>query len=117
MKRAEYLEFHKESCQKMIEITAAKNADYTGGSDVDDAFANFRIVELQGICSTEIGFLTRISDKISRIQSFVKKGVLMVKDESVEDTLLDAANYMILMAGYIKDKKLKNPIPTKELPF
>lgn len=108
MKRAEYLEFHKQMCERMMVITAAKNADYTGGSDTDDAFANFRQVELQGVCSAEVGFLTRISDKMSRIHSFVKKGVLMVKDESIEDTLLDAANYLILMAGFIRDRKNKS---------
>lgn len=121
MKRADYLEFHRQACEKMIAITAAKNADYSGGSDVDDAFANFRAVELAGICSAEVGFLTRISDKMARIQSFVKKGTLLVKDESVEDTLLDAANYMILLAGFIRDRRAKAQVtigykPTKELP-
>jgi hypothetical protein len=44
-------------------------------------------------------------DKVARVVTFVKKGVLQVKDESVEDTLLDLANYCILFAGYIKAKK------------
>jgi hypothetical protein len=46
-----------------------------------------------------------MSDKFARITTFVNKGVLKVKDESVEDTLLDLANYCILMAGYIKSKR------------
>ena len=100
-----YLELHKSLCNRMIEITARKNADYTGGSVDNDAFANFRQVERLGICSTEAGFLTRMTDKMSRINSFVKKGELKVKDESVEDTLLDLANYCLLMYGYIRSKK------------
>ena len=100
-----YLELHKSLCNRMIEITARKNADYTGGSADNDAFANFRQVERLGICSTEAGFLTRMTDKMSRINSFVKKGELKVKDESVEDTLLDLANYCLLMYGYIRSKK------------
>ena len=100
-----YLELHKSLCNRMIEITARKNADYTGGSADNDAFANFRQVERLGICSTEVGFLTRMTDKMSRINSFVKKGELKVKDESVEDTLLDLANYCLLMLGYIRSKK------------
>lgn len=100
-----YIELHKSLCHRLIEITARKNADYTGGSTENDAFANFRQVEKLGICSTEIGFLTRMTDKMSRLNSFVKKGELQVKDESVEDTLLDLANYCILMIGYIRSKK------------
>jgi hypothetical protein len=53
----------------------------------------------------EIGFLTRMSDKLSRIGSYVTKGILMVKDESIEDTLIDLANYCILFAGYIRSQK------------
>jgi hypothetical protein len=100
-----YLKLHKSLCNRMIEITARKNADYTGGSAENDAFANFRQVERLGICDAETGFLTRMTDKMSRINSFVKKGELKVKDESVEDTLLDLANYCLLMLGYIRSKK------------
>lgn len=104
MNRADYLQFHKDCCAKMIEVTQAKNHDYSGFSD-DDPFVNFKVVERCGISSTEQGFLTRMMDKISRVNSFVKQGVCNVKDEKIEDTLLDLANYSILMAGYIKSKK------------
>jgi len=87
----------------MCEITAKKNADYTSGSN--DPFSNFSRVEAVGITETERGFLTRMFDKFARIITFVNKGVLQVADESVEDTLLDLANYCILMAGYIKSKR------------
>lgn len=103
MNKAEYMHFHEECCYKMIAITKAKNADYTGITD--DPFANFVRVETIGISSTEQGFLTRMTDKLSRIISFVQKGVLQVKDESIEDTLLDLANYCILMAGFIRHRK------------
>ena len=107
MNRTEYLEFHKRFCEKMFEISKQKNADYSGQSDNDDPFSNFRIVEKIGICAAEIGFLTRISDKLSRIATFCKKGELLVKDESVTDTLQDCANYLILLAGFLEDKKTK----------
>lgn len=102
MNQQQYLEFHRQCCDKMIKITEAKNSDYAGG---DDAFANFTGVEKLGFASTEQGFLTRMYDKFSRISSFVSKGELMVKDESVEDTLLDLANYSILFMGYIESKR------------
>ena len=101
----EYLIYHKQCCDRMIEIVAKKNHDYAGGNE--DAFSNFRMVENCNIASTEQGFLTRMMDKFGRVNSFVKQGVCQVKDETVEDTLLDLANYAILMAGYIKDKKAK----------
>lgn len=114
MTKAEYIEFHKECCEKMTQITKKKNADYCG--EGDDPFANFKLVGSMNICSVEVGFLTRITDKISRLNSFVQKGFYEVADESVEDTLLDAANYLILMAGYIKSKNQTPRIPSKS-PF
>lgn len=110
MTKDEYMSYHAACCTKMIEVTKAKNADYTGTSG--DPFANFSRVEAIGICSTEQGFLTRMFDKFSRITSFVQKGVLSVKDESVEDTLIDLANYCILMAGYIKSKRQQDAVGT-----
>lgn len=112
MTKEEYLKFHSDCCRKMIDVTKAKNADYTGGSD--DPFANFRqiggLVQVPSI--VEIGFLTRMSDKMSRIGSFVTKGILLVKDESIEDTLIDLANYCLLFAGYLRSLRMK----PKELP-
>ena len=104
MTREEYLAFHRTSCDRMVEITKAKNADYTSGSD--DPFFNFTRIEAVGIASTEVGFLTRMFDKFARITTFVKKGVLQVSDESVEDTLFDLANYCILLAGFIRSRRL-----------
>ena len=103
MTKKQYLDFHKKFCADMIEITAKKNADYTGTDP--DPFANFSKVQVLCICSTEQGFLTRMTDKFCRITSFVQKGELLVKDESVQDTLHDLANYCALMSGYIESKK------------
>ena len=105
MSKEQYLEYHRKFCNKMVEVTQKKNADYTGASE--DPFANFKRVEALGITSTEIGFLTRMTDKLCRITSFVQKGELQVKDESVQDTLHDLANYCALMSAYIESKKMK----------
>lgn len=107
MTKKEYLKFHKDFAAEMIEITGRKNADYAGHSD-DDPFANFRIVEKLGIATVEQGFLTRMTDKLSRIITFSQKGELLVKDESVTDTLIDLANYSALLAGYLEDKREKS---------
>lgn len=105
MTKQEYFEFHKATTEKMFAITRAKNSDYTGAAP--DPFSNFTCVEALGICSTEQGFLTRMTDKLCRLASFVQNGTLAVKDESASDTLLDLANYCILMAGYVESKKTK----------
>ena len=104
MNKQEYFDFAKDFFGKCIEISRKKNADYTGGSMVEDPFANFRSVEVFGI-RTEHGFITRMTDKMARIASFTAKGELLVKDESVIDSLNDLANYACLLAGYIESKK------------
>jgi hypothetical protein len=105
MNKTEYFEFAQSFFNECIEISRKKNADYTGGND--NPFSNFESVESLSI-KTEQGFLTRMMDKMARIGSFVSKGELQVKDESVADTLRDLANYSCLLAGYIKSKKDKN---------
>lgn len=109
MKHKDWLDLHKGLTARMYDITSRKNADYTGASD--DAFSNFRIVESLGFASVEQGFMTRMSDKMSRLATFVKKGVFQVEDEKVEDTLLDLANYSLLFIGYLADKKQSTEDP------
>jgi len=108
MTKKEYMEFHQKMCQVMMDITTKKNADYTGASA--DPFANFRqvghLVATPGV--VEIGFITRMSDKLSRIGAYIANGQLQVKDESVADTLIDLANYCILFAGFIRSEHVAN---------
>lgn len=92
MTKADYITFHKKCSEMLVEITAKKNADYTGIGD--DPFANFR---KRGAT----GFLTRMDDKFARIESYIQKGGYEVKDESFLDTCLDLANYSILLAGFV----------------
>jgi hypothetical protein len=46
-----------------------------------------------------------MTDKMSRLSSFAKKGSLAVEDETVNDTLEDLINYSVLLAAYIKSKQ------------
>lgn len=88
-----------DSCQNTLH---KKNADYT--HDQQDTFGNFKAVETLGI-PTEIGFLTRMMDKMKRIASFAHNGQLQVKEESVQDTLMDLANYACLLSAYLESQK------------
>jgi hypothetical protein len=103
MTKEEFFNFQEKFYADNMEITKRKNADYTGVNG--SPFANFQQVEHLGCCSTEQGFMVRMSDKMSRIASFVAKGELLVKDESVTDTIKDLANYCSLLAGYIESQK------------
>ena len=84
-----------------------KNHDYSGEGD---PFQNFKESEKMGIPAWK-GCLVRISDKFSRICNFANSEELLVKDESVEDTLKDLAVYalicIILYRERIKDDSEK----------
>lgn len=103
MNKEQYLVEFERLTSLMLEITKKKNSDYTG--DETKPFKNFTMVETIGFASTEQGFLTRITDKVMRVASFVKQGTLEVEDEKVTDTLLDCANYCLLMICYLRSKE------------
>lgn len=94
-------EFEKITVE-MLQTMVKKNNDY---SDGDDPFKNFMMVERLNIATVEQGFLTRMSDKLSRLATFAKGKEFMVADEKVDDTCKDLANYSILLLCYLRSKK------------
>jgi hypothetical protein len=77
-------------------IYRQKNADY------GDSFA--KSVQKRGI----IAALTRIEDKFQRFDNIVSTGKIEVKNESLEDTLLDMANYCVMTVIELRRKKILN---------
>lgn len=69
-------------------------------SDYGDAFATYG----------PIGVLVRIGDKIQRLQTITKKGITLIEDEKLRDTLIDLHNYaaMAIMLMDETDKKEEN---------
>lgn len=92
-----YWEIHKE----IEELHRRKGADY---GIVDDPFANLRAAEDFGIPSW-VGVALRMNDKMKRMQAFVRNGKLV--NESVEDSLLDMANYAMLCLALYRELKEK----------
>lgn len=91
--RAQYLEYHQTLCARMTDITTRKNNDYGGATD---PFKNFREFG-------QLGILVRMSDKWARIKTALKeRRELMVADESIDDTILDLANYCLLLMAWRK---------------
>ena len=79
------LQVFENILKKMTEVYKRKNADY--GDSFHESFKEY------GFTMTKI----RIEDKIRRLNSLVvEKQESQVNDESVNDTLLDLANYCVL---------------------
>jgi len=103
MTRDELLLFHEKLCNEGRDLMNLKNRDYSGNHGTEP-FANFTRCEAMGICNTEQGFMVRITDKMSRLSSFLDSGKMHVEDESFHDTVIDVINYMVLLAAYTKEK-------------
>lgn len=86
---------------KQKEIALKKNSDYAGERDF---LGNFKMAEALGI-KPSTGIAIRLSDKWSRVCQLIQKDKPAVKDESLEDTLLDMANYSILMILCLKEEQ------------
>ena len=85
-----------------------KNSDY--GNSVGDTYEKFG----------DISFLTRITDKYNRMVNLVcnSNNVRKVKDEALEDTILDLANYCLLWLverDYAAQQKEVNPTKDVQL--
>ena len=76
----------EEITTAMLDLYKRKNADY--GNSVAKTFDEYGLVS----------FLVRIEDKLNRVATLTKKSPTeqQVKDEKIEDTLLDLANYSIM---------------------
>lgn len=103
MTNDELFQRHSEICNTALDLMKKKNADYAG-SGGGNPFVNFTRVENMGICKTEQGFLVRLTDKMSRLSSFVHNGKMHVEDESFNDTCIDIINYVVLLQAYVSQK-------------
>lgn len=74
---------HASICEDLNEIYARKNHDY--GDSFGKGYAEYGMVMA----------VIRLEDKFNRLKSLIKAESL-VKDESINDTLMDLANYAIM---------------------
>lgn len=100
MTTQEFISQLEENYRKGIEIIKSKNHDYA--SDIDP-WKNFRFAELVGV-SPEKAILVRVSDKLARISNLQERGVAKVVDEKIEDTIIDAINYLNILLVKLQDK-------------
>lgn len=74
----------KQITDEMVNLYERKNSDY--GNSIHDTFMKYGAVS----------YLVRMEDKINRVRSLVQNKEQKV-DEKIHDTLVDLANYSILM--------------------
>ena len=79
------IDIHEDLCAELHKLYVAKNTDY------GDSFAKVREEIPNAI-------LVRLSDKLNRLKSLMTKDDddRKVRDESIDDTLMDIANYALL---------------------
>jgi len=87
-----------ENMQKVYE---AKDSDY---SATGLPMGNLRKCEDAGIDAWR-GCLIRIGDKMSRLENFLNEKDYKVVSEKAEDTIVDLANYAILMSCLVEEIK------------
>lgn len=91
---------HEQVCETLTTIYEKKNRDY--GDSFSKSFEEY------GMTMPCI----RLEDKLNRLKSLtVKNNSRQVNDESVEDTLLDLANYAIMTFMEIKAHQEVKPEP------
>jgi len=95
--------FRRQEVDSILEMTAHKNNDYTGGETCDNPFANFDgstefgVHPLTGIC-------IRMQDKFQRAKSFCADGSLQVNtngDQS-KDIFRDLIGYSLIAIGMLE---------------
>jgi hypothetical protein len=84
------IETFKSITKEMSELYAKKNADY--GNSFDKGMDTIGMAYGVG----------RMYDKMNRIINLTKGHEAKVKDEKLEDTVLDLANYSVMLLSYLK---------------
>lgn len=89
--------------KEVLEMHRRKGADY--GTD-EDFFANVSASANWGI-NPWVGAMMRVSDKVARLQSAAKGSTL--KNEGIEDSLLDIATYAIIAVCLFRRETVIDP--------
>lgn len=92
-----------ELLDEMKDVHSRKNHDYAA----EDPLSNLKACERAGVEAWK-GVVVRLQDKMSRLENFARKGTLLIKDESIKDTLTDMAVYAVLCRILYEDRNNKS---------
>lgn len=84
---------HRELCIGLNDLYVSKNEDY--GNSFAEGFKEYGLIMP----------IIRLEDKFRRFKQLVMSGEQKVKDESIEDTLLDLANYALMTVTEMRMNK------------
>lgn len=99
MNLQERVKRHQEIVEELNRVYEQKNTDY--GDSFAESVREFGIVAA----------LTRISDKYNRFKRLALGNRNLVGDESIRDTLLDMANYCIMLSMILEQEQEEEPQP------
>jgi len=86
--------------KECLAISVAKNADY---ADKDNPFKNFELSAQVANLPVAKGMMIRLMDKMTRISNLLERENV-VKDEKIDDTIIDAINYLNILKVYLENK-------------
>lgn len=84
----------KQITDEMVKLYERKNSDY--GNSIHDTYMKYGAT----------AYLVRMEDKINRVRSLTQSNNQKV-DEKIKDTLIDLANYSILMLLELEGDKVE----------
>ena len=90
------------------DLLVRKGNDYNSQQqEAGDTLFNLRVCAVIGIVESPVdGVLIRLSDKLMRLISLTRPNVVQqVADESIEDTVKDAKNYLDYLLAFVKESK------------
>jgi hypothetical protein len=103
MKHSEYAGHTRAFTQEMLDITDAKNADYTAGTD--EAMAGFyELGEFAGVSPLQ-AYLVLLGKHVQAVRRFAKVG--NVKSESLHGRFTDISVYGMLGDALVMDMHVK----------
>lgn len=81
--------------KEMVSLQEKKNKDY--GNSFEQTLDEFGL----------IAGVIRLNDKMNRVKQLCKSQKQEIKDEKIEDTLIDLANYAVMTLSWLKNNNGK----------
>lgn len=99
-------DFREAEIRHIMDITANKNSDYTGGDTCDNPFANFDASTEFGV-DPLTGICIRMQDKFQRAKALCSDGKLSVntKGDQSKDIFRDLIGYSLIAIGMLERSK------------
>ena len=109
MTHEQFINSIKKTFEIGLELVECKNMDYGGPTN---SFQNFESAAVIGL-DVKDAILVRTLDKLSRIGNLVRRKAA-VTDETVEDSIIDAINYLAILKARLEFERTLDKKETTE---